>query len=79
MTRRQYSMAYLTQNSNYFKGVTSVKQPFRRAELDQMPAEATEFAAIEVKNPAGIEGWRLSISIDGDSQDRVQTDQLGTG
>ena len=45
MTRRQYSMAYLTQNSNYFKGVTSVKQPFRRAELDQMPAEATEFAA----------------------------------
>ena len=43
MTRRQYSMAYLTQNSHYLEGVTSVKKPFRRTDLNEMPAEATEF------------------------------------
>jgi len=43
MTRRQYSMAYLTRNSDYFEGVTSLKKPFAEADLKSMPAEATEF------------------------------------
>jgi ectoine hydroxylase-related dioxygenase (phytanoyl-CoA dioxygenase family) len=42
-SRPQYSMAFLNQGSSYFRGKTSVKQPFTRRELEAMPPEATEF------------------------------------